>query len=68
MNEEKRAQEKHNAEQLRAHDKHEGDRVHHELTIEKLRLEIKELKKSKYNLHFNFKNCQFFPNYLHNHL
>lgn len=68
MNEEKRAQEKHDAEQLRAHEKHEWERVHHELTIEKLRIEIKELKKSKYNLNFNFQNCLFLHNSLQNQI
>lgn len=73
MNEERRAQEKydaeqllaqqkHDAEELRAREKHEWERVHHELTIEKLRLEVKDLKKSKYNLHFHFQNYQIFPN------
>lgn len=62
MNEERRAQENYDAEQLLAHEKHKWERVHHELTIEKLRLEIKDLKKSKYNFNFYFQNYQILPN------
>jgi len=49
-NEEKRAQEKHEAELLRANEKHGWERVHRELSIEKLRHELNELKKRKYGL------------------
>jgi len=53
QNEDRRAQEKHDAEQLQAKEMHILNTIKNELVIEKLRLEINDLNKSKYNLHFN---------------
>lgn len=50
QNEDRRAQEKHDAEQLQAKEKQMLQKIKNELVIEKLRLEINDLKKSKYNL------------------
>ncbi|CAI6343200.1 unnamed protein product [Macrosiphum euphorbiae] len=53
QNEDRRAQEKHDAEKLQAKENLMLEKIKNELVIEKLRLEINDLKKSKYNLYFN---------------